>query len=482
MDPNIQPSGQSATEQNDLLQQLLSRVESMEAEKKALELEAENKRRDEEARKLAEDRARQIAEQAAAAEAEQKAKIEKYTAEALSRYQIKPVGAQFSMPVNAGAQGGHASGNRPRYTMAGPVQEEKSRLDSSGNELPANMIDWIFDVKSGVRRAQWLSWTEKFGPEAKAVTMGVPGAQTNSPAGSAGGFALPVQYLEEIVPLLIDQFSIRSLISTYPANSILLEVPKMASAAVRAVVTAEGDTKPKRQFGTDMLAIRLYTIPQIVDVTNQLLNFSRETAEQIVREQMADAIRLAEFYYALQGTGTNEPFGLLPALTAANTADPTQFYMISQAAGNQPTGAAVPNTETLPDVIARAINVTQLRYYEPDALLVHPNIWWKLITTKDNYGRYLVDANMTGQVNSVWGIRVVHTTQLPMGKAVVGSWKKLRMYIAQDVTVDVTQEAGNRWDNNLTGFRIEEMIGLDARQELNAFTGIDFTSAGVASS
>jgi HK97 family phage major capsid protein len=481
MNDNVQPSGQSATESNDLLQQLLSRVESMEAEKKALELEALNKQRDEEARKTAEDRARQVAEQAAQAEAEQKAKTEKYFNEALARYQIKPVGAQFALPLNAGSHGS-GSGNRPRFTMAGPVQEEKARTDGHGNEMPINMIDWIFEVKSGQRKAQWLSWTDKFGPEAKAVTMGVPGAQTNSPAGSAGGFALPVQYLEEIVPLLIDQFSIRSLISTYPANAILLEVPRMASQAVRAVVTAEGDTKPKRQFGTDMLSIRLYTIPQIVDVTNQLLNFSRETAEQIVREQMADAIRLAEFYYALQGSGTNEPFGLLPALTAAQAATPGAFYLISQAAGNQPTGAAVPNTETIPDVIARAINVTQLRYYEPDALLVHPNIWWKLITTKDNYGRYLVDANMTGQVNSVWGIRVVHTTQLPMGKAVVGSWKKLRMYIAQDVTVDVTQEAGDRWDKNLTGFRIEEMIGLDARQELNAFTGIDFTSAGVASS
>jgi HK97 family phage major capsid protein len=365
--------------------------------------------------------------------------------------------------------------------MAGVVPEEKSRVDAQGNEMPVNMIDWIFEVKSGQRRAQWLSWTEKFGQKPKRSPWVFPAPRPTAP-GAAGGFALPAQYLEEIVPLLIDQFSIRSLISTYPANSILLEVPRMASHAVRAVVTAEGDTKPKRQFGTDMLAIRLYTIPQIVDVTNQLLNFSRETAEQIVREQMAEAIRLAEFYYTLQGTGTNEPFGLIPALTAANAADATQFYVISQAAGTQPTGQAVPNTETLPDVIARAINVTQLRYYEPDALLVHPNIWWKLITTKDNYGRYLVDANMSGQVNSVWGIRVVHTTQLPQGTAVVGSWKKLRMYIGQDVTVDVTQEAGNRWDSNLTGFRIEEMFGLDARQELNAFTAVSFVATGVASS
>jgi hypothetical protein len=109
MNDIVQPSGQSATESNDLLQQLLSRVESMEAEKKALELEAINKQRDEEARRTAEERARQVAEQAAQAEAELKSKTDQYFNEALARYQIKPIGAQFSMPVNAGTQSGHSA-------------------------------------------------------------------------------------------------------------------------------------------------------------------------------------------------------------------------------------------------------------------------------------------------------------------------------------------------------------------------------------
>jgi HK97 family phage major capsid protein len=478
---DVQTSGQNVSE-NDLIKSLLARVDAMEAERKAAEMEVENTRRDQEARAAAEAQARAIVEAEARQQAEFKAKQDAYLEEALARFQIRSDGGRLSMPVGATGRQATDTNGRPRYTMAGPVTEEKARNDGSGNKLPTRIIDWIEEVKYSGRPAHFINWSQKFGEEAKAVTMGVPGAQTNSPIGTAGGFALPVQYLEDIVPLLIDQFSIRSIIATYPANSILLEVPRVATRATRAVVTAEGDTKPKRQLGTDMIPIRLYTIPQIVDVSNQLLQFSRDTAEQMVRDQMADSIRLAEFYYALQGSGTNEPFGLLPALTAAQGADATKFYVIQQAAGNQPTGAVVPNTETLPDVIARAINVTQLRYYNPTVLLVHPNIYWKLIQTKDSYGRYLVDQNMQGAINSVWNVRVMQTQQLPMGKAVVGDFSKLRMYIAQDVTVDVSSEAGDRWDRNLTGFRIEEMIGLDARQELDAFTAIDFTTAGVASS
>jgi HK97 family phage major capsid protein len=468
--------------QDPALAAALERLAALEAEKKSRDDEARELKMKEEARAEAEKLAKEQIEAKAQEESRRAAMVQEYLQAELGRYQIQPMGRAMTAPAGAGRV---AVGNdgRPRYTMAGPVMESKALIGDDGQPLPANMIEWLIQVKQGQRAAAKIHLEQAY--EAKASgygQIGIPTASTFTPTGTNGGYALPQQYLNDIVPLLVDQKSIRSLITVLPAESILLQVPKVTVAPTRAVVTAEAESKPKKTIGTDMLSIRLYTIPQIIDVTNQLLTFSRATAESIIREQLADAIRLAEYYYALMGSGTNEPYGLIPALTAYNTTYPTKMFKISLGDGDTPTGEAVAADETIPDVIARAINVTQLRFYTPDVMLVHPSIWWKLITTKDAQDRYLVDPQLTGRVNSVWGIRVEATTQIPLGKAVVGDFKKLRMYVAEDVTLDMSSEAGDRFDKNMTGFRIEEMMGLNAEQEIAAFTLVDFTTGGISSS
>ena len=53
-------------------------------------------------------------------------------------------------------------------------------------------------------------------------------------------------------------------------------------------------------------------------------------------------------------------------------------------------------------------------------------------------------------------------TSLPTGKALAGAWSDCDVYIGSEFRIDVSSEAGSRFDQNITGFRAEEEFGFNA--------------------
>jgi hypothetical protein len=51
---------------------------------------------------------------------------------------------------------------------------------------------------------------------------------------------------------------------------------------------------------------------------------------------------------------------------------------------------------------------------------------------------------------------------------VVADWSKFKIFLGQSYRVDSSDEAGERFDKNLTGFRGEEELGFDARPAVYA--------------
>ena len=52
---------------------------------------------------------------------------------------------------------------------------------------------------------------------------------------------------------------------------------------------------------------------------------------------------------------------------------------------------------------------------------------------------------------------------MPTDNLVVGEYSAAMFFRGQGYRVDVSDQAGDRWDKNLTGFRGEEEIAFDAR-------------------
>jgi hypothetical protein len=65
-------------------------------------------------------------------------------------------------------------------------------------------------------------------------------------------------------------------------------------------------------------------------------------------------------------------------------------------------------------------------------------------------------------VLSIWGIPVYHDVNLPTGTALAGNFAGCDVYIGQEFRIDVSSEAGNRFDQNVTGFRGEEKFAFNA--------------------
>jgi hypothetical protein len=72
------------------------------------------------------------------------------------------------------------------------------------------------------------------------------------------------------------------------------------------------------------------------------------------------------------------------------------------------------------------------------------------------------------------GLPIVTATGIAGGTAIVGEFSAAALYIGDDYRVDVSSEAGHRWDRNLTGFRAEEEIAFNADASVLAgpFQGI----------
>jgi hypothetical protein len=68
-------------------------------------------------------------------------------------------------------------------------------------------------------------------------------------------------------------------------------------------------------------------------------------------------------------------------------------------------------------------------------------------------------------ITSAWGVRLLSDPNWPAAKVGTGlliDTSEVQIYTGQDFRIDVSSEAGNRFDQNVTGFRGEEEFGFNA--------------------
>jgi HK97 family phage major capsid protein len=240
------------------------------------------------------------------------------------------------------------------------------------------------------------------------------------------------------------------------------------SVVTRAIIAGAGTLKENKNFIVNNYTATLYTLARIFDVGNQLLRQSGGAAEKLVRSKLARAFALGEDYYALQGSGSSEPMGLLTALGTSGTYVTTHSSpSVSTIAGNWATA------------VAKAAGAIADRGGAPTAVVLNSGDYWNSIVSGADAAGFYVDPNgggfnfnPTGAAQTgagPWGLALRHSPNMPTDSLVVGDYKSAMFFRGQGYRVDVSSEAGTRWDYNLTGFRGEEEIAFDARPAV--FTG-----------
>mgnify|MGYP001611314332 CR=1 FL=1 len=305
-------------------------------------------------------------------------------------------------------------------------------------------------------QAEGKALLEAFGSEfAGKATLG----DTNA----AGGFIVP----NAVLTTLIEQSTVpRSIVDLFTViNGVTgnsLQIPFENSAVTRATIVAAGVTKENQDFIVGAYTASLYTLARILDVGNQLLRQSNGAAEALVRSRLARAFGLGEDYYALNGTGSSQPYGLLTAIG-------TSGAYVS-------TFSSPSNTTLAGSLIAAVITATgalEGRGADADGVVVNTaDYYLGRLQGTDNAGFWIdpfapapdIGQDGPGPLNLRWR----HTPTMPTDSLVVGEYRSALWIRGLGYRVDVSDQAADRWDQNVTGFRAEEEIAFDARPPVYA--------------
>ena len=289
------------------------------------------------------------------------------------------------------------------------------------------------------------------------------GKATLGDSDGAGGYLVP----NAVVSPVIQQATARNpwrqeltVVRGIRGNSV--EVPTEGLAPTRAGIIAAGATKTNLAFTVASYTATLYTLAVIYDVGNQLLRQSEGAAEQLVRSRLARQLALGEGYYILAGSGSSEPKGILTSIGTSGT------FVSAFTAGATLAGSVA-------TAIATAAGAVADRDRTPTAGVLSPTDFWLMMAQgTDTAGFWMSPTGGPSDIDAtvpevrLFGLRIFPDGNLRASQAnapddlVVGDFRSAQLFIGEDYRVDVSTEANDRWDKNLTGFRAEEDIAFNA--------------------
>lgn len=310
--------------------------------------------------------------------------------------------------------------------------------------------EWITAIVNASSRDAELQGIGK----AALAEMGVyrrdaEGKATLGTSDATGGYIVPNNQVAQLVEVATAANPLRRILNTVSGvRGDAVDIP-FIGAPERAAVVARGDTKPNHNAALGNYTATLYTLARIYDVANQLLRHSAGAAEQMVRSQLTRSIALGEMHYILNGSGSSEPKGLLTSLAAAPAGMTTSHTASDSTVAGSIRAAVAKGVEALAD-----------RNYDATAILLNSGDAAHAYVQGSDTGGFWVDS-ATG-ARSLLGLPVVTTTAIAGGTAIVGDFTAATLFVGDQFRIDVSNEAGDRWDKNLTGFRGEEELAFNA--------------------
>ncbi len=252
---------------------------------------------------------------------------------------------------------------------------------------------------------------------------------------TAGGFIVPPNYSDDIIELLTPQVVVRALgARTAPMANGTLQVPKLTAGTAAGYIGETADiTESQPVFGmVQLVAKKLATL---VPISNDLIRFSRPSADTIVRDDVLRAMRTREDITFIRAAGT------------AFTPKGLRFHAVP---ANILTVNATVNLANVTIDLGRlvlALMEANVAMTTPGWMFA-PRTWNFLMTIRDGNGNFAFrDEMLTG---TLWGFPFKTTTQIPINLAVTGT-DESEIYLVDfadviigeslNMTIDISTEA-----------------------------------------
>lgn len=297
---------------------------------------------------------------------------------------------------------------------------------------------------------------------------------------SAGGFLVPPEVSDELIPIRDSVSVLRSLFTSQPIESDTIRFVAQDSGLAVAW-TAEFAEKIKSDLSFSEFEAHVYTAAGLATVSNQLLKDAKWNVDQLITKDLAKRFVALEEQAFIAGTGVGQPLGIL----------------------NTPGVLPVPYTEGSPkqtaliDKISDAVTEVQTEFLGfPDAIVMHPRTWGWLAKGRDGSdGTYVLGSGANGTQRrpneripgygagtlprgELFGLPVYTTPNIPtnLGDAdnesavIVGDFSQGLVLDREGIVTDTSSHVF--FTSNQTVFRSEERLGFTAGRYPNAFAVI----------
>lgn len=251
----------------------------------------------------------------------------------------------------------------------------------------------------------------------------------------SGGFIVPPNYSEDIIELLTPMTVMRSMgARTMPLVNGTLQVPKITAGSTAEYIGESQDiTESEQEFG--MLQMVAKKLAALVPLSNDLIRFSRPSADTIVRDDVLRAMRVKEDITFIRAAGTAfTPMGLRHWAPAANLLNVNATVNLANV------------TVDLGRAVLALVNA-DVGMISPGWIFA-PRTWNYLMTVRDGNGNFAFREEMLQ--GRLWGYPFKMTTQIPINLAVTGTNESEIYFVdfadcvigeAVNLTIDVSTEA-----------------------------------------
>ncbi|MBA2365823.1 MAG: phage major capsid protein [Actinobacteria bacterium] len=245
-------------------------------------------------------------------------------------------------------------------------------------------------------------------------------------------------------PFLRDKPRVANLIPVERTDAPTVFYFRGSTAASAAAAVAEGAAKPESSPVWTQVSAPVRKLAHFTRINDEVLqDFSN--FRQVVGVELLAGLIDVENSQLLVGSGT------APNITGLLTTT----GILTRARG----------TDSNLDAIAKAKSDLRVgaSFTEPDAIVIHPTNLMSISTSKDTTGRYITSDPATPGPESLFGMRVVTTTKITLGTALMGNFSEAaRLYVRQSPVVEIAPLGGGTTEfiSNQTLARCEERLAL----------------------
>jgi len=301
---------------------------------------------------------------------------------------------------------------------------------------------FLADVRGGRR----------VGCEVKAIITSL----TTDADGSAGDLLVP-EY-RPIVDPINRKLTIRDLLTPGRTSAMSIIYPEETGFTNLAAVASEtsGAAKAQSELKFDLATATVVTIAHFVLAHRNILD-DVPMLQSYIDGRLRYGLGYVEDNALLNGAGGADINGIYTQATASTA------------------NLAIVTTPTFLDVLRAAMLQASLANIPPSGIVLNPTDWFKIETTKDTAGAYIIGNPADGTQPRLWGLPVVETPAMTVDKFLVGAFKYgAQIFDREDARVEISTEDSDNFRKNLVTMLAEERLALAVYNTL-AFVKGDFS-------